>query len=185
MKKIATIHERDIFPEKQPVEGIEYIDRVTGKAIVFDKENKVALVGNKLNNFLLLPGGGIDDGENIQTGIARECLEEIGYTINILDEIGCVDDYRPREKKHCISYCYTARVSGDKGDIKHTENEVGIGMYTKWVTLEEALGIFKKQKLELESGKVAFYNTGFNIVRDLLFLEETEIMILGQVGAVN
>ena len=122
----------------------------------------------------MLPGGGIDDGEDIQTGIIRECLEEIGCVVNILDEVGRIDDYRPRDKKHCISYCYTVRVIGNKGDTKHTENEAGIGMYTKWVTIKEALDIFKKQKLELESGKVTFYNTGFNIVRDFLFLEEAK-----------
>lgn len=174
MKKIATLHEKDIYPEKKLAESIEYSDRITGKAIVLDRENNIALVGNKLNEFLLLPGGGIDDGENIQTGIERECLEEIGYVVNILDEIGCIDDYRPRDKKHCISYCCTARIIGNKGDTKHTENETRIGMYTKWATLEEALDIFKRQKLELESGRVAFYNTGFNIVRDLLFLEEAK-----------
>jgi ADP-ribose pyrophosphatase YjhB (NUDIX family) len=175
MKKIATLHEKDVYPEKKSDEGIEYSDRATGKAIVLDGENKVALVGNKQNKFLLLPGGGIDDGEDIQTGIVRECLEEIGCVVNILDEVGCIDDYRPRDKKHCINYCYTARVIGNKGDPKHTENETAVGMYTKWVTLEDALDIFKRQKLELESGKVAFYNTGFNIIRDLLFLEETKI----------
>ncbi len=174
MKKITTLHERDIYPEKQFIENVEHSDRATGKAIVLDEENKIALVGNKQNEFLLLPGGGIDDGEDIQTGIIRECLEEIGCVVNILGEIGCIDDYRPRDKKHCISYCYTVRVIGIKGYPKHTENEIKIGMYTKWVTLEEALNIFKKQKLELESGKVTFYNTGFNIIRDLLFLEEAK-----------
>lgn len=174
MKKIATLHEKDIYPEKQSDESIEYSERITGKAIVLDTGNNIALIGNRQNEFLLLPGGGIDASENLQTGIIRECLEETGYSVNILDEVGCIDDYRPREKKHCISYCYTARVIGDKGDTKHTENEAGIGMYTKWVTLEEASDIFKKQKLELDSGKVAFYNTGFNIVRDFLFLEEAK-----------
>lgn len=176
MKKIATLYEKDIYPEKQSDEHIEYSDRATGKVIVLDEENNVALVGNKQNHFLLLPGGGIDDGEDIQTGIIRECLEEVGCKVNILNEIGCIDDYRPRDKKHCISYCYTARVVGEKGYPKYTEDETGIGMYTKWVTLDKALEIFKEQKLELESGNVTFYNTGFNIVRDLLFLEEAKNM---------
>jgi len=174
MKKITTLYEKDIYPSKQSAESIEYADRITGKAIILDAGNNIALVGNKLNEFLLLPGGGVDDGEDIQSGIVRECLEETGYAVNILDEVGYIDDYRPRDKKHCISYCYTARVIGDKGNTNHTENEAGIGMYTKWVTLEEAFSIFKKQKLELESDKVSFYNTGFNIVRDLLFLEEAK-----------
>ncbi|MHB8651521.1 MAG: NUDIX domain-containing protein [Minisyncoccota bacterium] len=172
MKKLATLYEKDIYPKKQVHEGTEYADRITGKAIIFDKENKIALVGNKQNEFLLLPGGGIRNDEDTKTGTIRECLEETGCAVNILIEVGCVDDYRPRDKKHCISYGYVAQVIGSKGYPSYTKNETEIGMYTKWVTFKEALDVFKKQKLELESGRVTFYNTGFNIVRDFLFLEE-------------
>lgn len=172
MKKIATIFEKDVYPERVVSEGIEYSDRETGKAIVLNDENKIALVGNEQNHFLQLPGGGIDAGEDIKSGIIRECLEETGFTAKIIDEVGCIDDYRSRDKKHCINYCYTVEVDGAKSDTKHTEDEANIGMYAKWVTIEEALGIFRRQKKELDDGKVTFYNTGFNIVRDLLFLEE-------------
>ncbi|OGZ03800.1 MAG: hypothetical protein A2648_02490 [Candidatus Lloydbacteria bacterium RIFCSPHIGHO2_01_FULL_41_20] len=78
MKKITTLHEKDIYPKKQ-------------------------------------------SDENIQTGIIRECLEEVGCVVSILDEVGCIDDYRPRDKKHCISYCYTARILGGKGNPKYTK----------------------------------------------------------------
>jgi len=175
MKKITTIYEKDIYPEKKTVKNTEYSNRVTGKAIVLDNENKIALVGNKQNEFLQLPGGGIDLSEDVREGVIRECLEEIGCTVIILDEVGRIDDYRSRDKKHCINYCYIVKVLGIKGNPKYTKRELEIGMYTKWVTLEEALDIFKKQKKELETGRIAFYNTGFNIVRDLLFLENAEV----------
>lgn len=177
MKKIATIYEKEIFPEKDSPKNIDYVDRITGKAIVLDDKNMIALVGNKQNEFLQFPGGGIDNKENIEEGVIRECLEEIGFKVTILSEVGYIDDFRPRDKKHCINYCYIVRVLGEKIDTKHTKDEANIGMYTKWVTLEEALKIFRKQKKELEEGRVTFYNTGFNIARDLLFLEDAEANI--------
>jgi len=175
MKKIATIYEKDVYPNKIVDESIKYSDRITGKAIAINDKNQIALVGNKQNEFLQLPGGGIDEGEDIKMGIIRECLEEIGYTVIILEEIGCIDDYRPRDKKHCINYCYRVKVSDQGGNFKHTQDESSIGMYTKWVDLKEAFDIFGKQKEELEAGKVTFYNTGFNILRDFLFLNEMKV----------
>jgi len=171
MKTIAIIHENDIYPEKDISQNIEYSDRVTGKVFVLDDKNNLALVGNNQNEFLQLPGGGIDASENIIDGIIRECLEEIGCTVTIVREVARIDDFRPRDAKHCINYCYVAKVLGNKLIPKHTTDEAKIGMYTTWVSITEVTKIFQKQKRWLNAGKVSFYNTGFNIARDLLFLE--------------
>ena len=171
MKNICTIHENDVYPYKK-TEPVEYEGRLTVKAIVLDSEEKIGLIGNKQNSFLQLPGGGIDANEDIQEGLKRECAEEIGCLVEILSEIGCIDDYRPRDKKHCINYCYVVKVIGEKGAPNYTEKEAGIGMYTKWVSAQEAKNIFEKQKQDLENGLVTFYNTGFNILRDYLFLKQ-------------
>ncbi len=171
MNKITTIHQKDIFPEMIEDLNIDYTDRNTGKAIMIDNEGKIGLVGNKQNIFLQLPGGGIDDGENIGDGIIRECLEETGCTVTLKSEVGIIDDYRPRDKKHCINFCYIVYVV-NKGEVSHTEDESNIGMYTKWVDIRTAIDTFKKQEKDLKEGKVTFYNTGFNILRDLKFFEE-------------
>jgi len=176
VKKIATIHEKDVFPDKIESDDIQYSDRNTGKAIIINNGNMIALIGNKQNDYMLLPGGGIDENEDLQTGVVRECLEEVGYTVSIADEVGVIDDYRPRDKKHCISYCYIAKVTGGDGIPKYTKDESEVGMYIKWVDPKEALDIFKRQKADLDKGKVIFYNTGFNILRDLMFLEEAIVL---------
>lgn len=169
MKKICTICESDVFPDRK-TDQVEYEDRITVKAIVLDYEGKIGLVGNKQNNFLQLPGGGIDAEEDIKVGLKRECLEEIGCSVDIISEIGCIDDYRARDKKHCINHCYVVKVMGEKGTPNYTEKEAEIGMYTKWVTTQEAMNLFERQKQLLEKRLVTFYNTGFNILRDYNFL---------------
>jgi len=123
MKPLATFTQKDIFPEKEEQKNIIYEDRPTGKAIVFNCKNKIALVGNKVNSFYLLPGGGINEGETIENGVIRECLEEIGYCVELIDKIGTTEDYRARDKKHCINYCYTAKLFGEKRKVQLTEDE--------------------------------------------------------------
>jgi ADP-ribose pyrophosphatase YjhB (NUDIX family) len=171
MKSIATIYQKDVFPDMAEAPGVEYLDRNTGKAIVLDVDGNMALVGNSQNTVLQMPGGGIDEGEAIDEGVIRECREEIGCVVELKSEVGVVDDYRPRDKRHCISFCYTATVLGQKGTVSYTENEDSIGMYVVWIDPKKALNVFKKQEKDLRDGKIGFYNTGFNILRDLMFLK--------------
>lgn len=172
MKKIHTINENDVYPNKKS-EEVTFEDRLTVKAIVLDLDGKIGLVGNKQNDFFQLPGGGVDKTENLIEGLKRECLEEIGCFISDIKEVGCIDDYRPRDKKHCINYCYIVKVFKEKGVANYTEEEKKIGMYTKWVSPQEAMSIFEKQKQDLQNGLVTFYNTGFNILRDYYFLKQS------------
>ena len=172
IKTLAILRQKDVFPLQEEQKNIVYKDRLTGKAIVFDYENNVALIGNRMNPFYLLPGGGIAENESVENGIIRECFEEIGCNIELVDRVGIIEDYRTRDRKHCINYCYTAKIVGEKGKPRRIDNEIEIGMHTKWIDPKEALELFKKQKTLLDEGKIIFYNTSFNILRDLIFLEE-------------
>jgi ADP-ribose pyrophosphatase YjhB (NUDIX family) len=173
MKKLGTFTQYDVFPEKEDTrKKIIFENRITGKAIIFDDENNIALVGNRVNSFFLLPGGGVDDNESVENGIIRECLEEVGCKVELKEVIGIIDDYRNRDKKHCINYCYSARVVGKKGELALTEEEEKNGLHVIWVSLDEAIKILEKQVGQLKNGEVTFYNTGFNILRDHLFLKE-------------
>jgi len=174
MQLIAIFKQKDVFPEKEEQKNIVFEDRLTGKAIVFDNKNNVALVGNRVNSFYLLPGGGIDAGESIESGIVRECLEEIGCHVKIIDKIGVTEDYRNRDKKHCINHCYTAKLVGKKGEVQLTDDEKKNGMYVAWFPLNEAVMVLKKEVEQLKKGEVKFYNTGFNILRDYLFLDKAQ-----------
>ena len=168
MRNLGTLTQKDIFPEKEDdKEKINFEDRITGKAIVFDEDDNIALVGNKVNSFYLLPGGGIDHGESIESGIIRESLEETGCNVKL----------KNRDKKHCINYCYTTKLVGKKGELTLTEDEERNGLHVIWVSLDEAIKILEKEVEQLRRGEVAFYNTGFNILRDHLFLREVKRLL--------
>jgi len=178
MKNLGTFTQADVFPKKEDGrEKIDFEDRITGKAIVFDDDNNIALVGNKMNPFYLLPGGGIDLSESVKSGIIRECLEEIGCNVELKEAIGIIDDYRNRAKKHCINYCYTAKLVGEKGELTLTEDEKRNGLHVIWVSLDRAITTLEKEVEQLKRGEVIFYNTGFNILRDYLYLKEVKKLL--------
>jgi len=175
MNPLAIFHEKDVFPNKgTDVADVDFEDRRTGKAVVFDQEGNVALVGNKVNSFQLLPGGGIHENESVEEGIIRECLEEIGCVVELEQNLGIVEDFRTRDKKHCINYCYTANLVGEKGNPVLTEDETKNGMHVIWLPLNKAIEKLREETEQLKRGEVLFYNTGFNILRDFIYLEEAQ-----------
>lgn len=179
MEHLATVYEKDVYPSREVSVETVYQDRITGKAIVCDVEGKIALVGNAQNSILQLPGGGVDPDEDLREGVIRECREEIGCKVVIQAEVGMIDDYRSRDGKHCLNYCYVTSVVGEKGMPEYTAEEAAIGMYTKWVSAAEALEFFESQRNQLERGEITFYNTGFNILRDYLFLQQAMPILNG------
>lgn len=170
-KKLMTLYDKDIFPNTPDTNNIEWKDRPTGKVVLFNGDGKLALIGNRINTFFLLPGGGIDEGESILDGINRECKEETGCTIKILHPLGVTEDFRLRDKKHFINYGYSARVISC-GSKKNTPNELDIGAYIIWVSLAEAIELFKTQEKRVRDGETKFYNTCFNTIRDSFFVQQ-------------
>jgi 8-oxo-dGTP diphosphatase len=168
-----TLRDADIFSEAGVASQVEWKDRPTGKVVLFNEENEIALIGNTVNDFLLLPGGGIEENESILQGVKRECREETGYEIEIIDELGVTEDFRERDGRHCISYGYTAKVIS-RGDPDLTANEIDVGAYVKWLPFSEARSLFLKQEEAVKKGEVKFYNTCFNIFRDSLFIRLAE-----------
>lgn len=173
---LLVLRDKDVFINAMNTDNIVWKDRPTGKVVLFDDENRIALIGNKVNDFFLLPGGGIGTDEDIIKGLKRECREETGCEIEILQELGITEDFRARDSKHCISYGYTARVISC-GTITLTESEIDIGVYVKWVSLSDAHKIFAHQEEKVKQGAVRFYNTCFNIIRDSLFIRRAQEII--------
>lgn len=174
MKPLAIFYQRDVFPLMSETLSVEFEDRPTGKAVIFDENKHIALVGNKVNSFYLLPGGGVDKDESVKDAIIRECLEETGCNVELDKFLGVVEDYRNRDKKHCISYCYTASVVGKKEKLSLTPDEEKNGMHVIWIELNEAVRILDEEIDDLRKGKVKFYNTGYNILRDSILLKEAQ-----------
>lgn len=168
---LMTLRDKDIFPDSSDPTDMIWKDRRTGKVVLFDGDGRIALIGNKVSSFFMLPGGGIEEDESLIDGIRRECKEETGCEIEIQDFLGATEDFRLRESKHCISFGYSAKVVSC-GKPTLTKNETDIGVYVKWLSLSEAIGLLASQEQKVNAGEVKFYNTCFNAIRDSLFVHK-------------
>lgn len=101
MKLLKTIN-----PQNATAKEVEqYLVREAARAVVIDAAGQVGLLKVTKRKFYKLPGGGIEVGESQQTALKRECLEEIGCNIEILDEIGTIVEYRKMFQIKQILHC--------------------------------------------------------------------------------
>ena len=83
----------------------------------------------------------------------------------MIGEIGLVDEWRRFCALHQISYCYFARVAGEKGAPDFTESEISEGFEVAWLPYDEALDILKGSRAEQIEAK------GYMVPRDIAILK--------------
>jgi 8-oxo-dGTP pyrophosphatase MutT (NUDIX family) len=149
------------------------VTRKAARAVVFDPEGNVALLHVSNHHYYKLPGGGIEKGETALEGLRRECLEEIGCDIEVTGEVGRIIEYRHYPEEQDIdqeSFCYLAKVKGEKGQAHLEQGEIDEGFRQEWVSLQKAIELFKNSKPDSSDGP-------FITARDLKFIEEASRQI--------
>ncbi len=153
-------------------EAGKYPVREAARAVVVDKDGLVALLHVSTQNYYKLPGGGIDEGEDKIAALRRECQEEIGCDVEVLGEIGIITEYRKFETLKQISYCYFAKVKGEKNEPSLTEEEIKDGCEHIWLSYEKVMHIMADSKANTLEG------SAYIIPRDTIFLEAVKDLIL-------
>lgn len=155
-----------INPEQASEEEVKsYPVRNAARAVVFDNEKNVALLHVSKFGYYKLPGGGVEESEDIKTALQRECREEIGCEIEILGEIGSIVEYRKMFNIKQISYCYIAKLKGEKGVPNFDEGETEEGFKEVWMPYDKAM--------EAITQNIAsnFEASAYIVPRDIIFLE--------------
>ena len=140
--------------------------RVACRGIVINDDN-ILLVYSENNDVWMIPGGGIEEGEEETACVIREVSEETGC---VVEAGGCVlriDEYYENER--FISKYFLCNVVGQSA-IRLTEQEVKAGLVSKWVPIEEAIDIFAKhrQYAEEDEMKRGIYQREYLALRRIL-----------------
>jgi 8-oxo-dGTP diphosphatase len=171
IKLLATIKDKDVFPDKKFGVINIWQPRPTVKIIALNEKNQLALITNRIISFYTLPGGGIDGDETIEQAAGREADEEINYLIDDIKIIGRTKEFRGRDKKEYDTYCVSAKTTQPSNKDTRTENEKDLDIRVEWFDLNQAFDILKTQEEKIKAGKVQFYHTSFDVVRDKIFIE--------------
>ncbi len=135
---ILTLDQHDLGL-REPTDGPIEFTREAARAVLINNEGKVAIMNFTVTGSYKLPGGGVDDGEDIETALHREIREETGYKITAIKPIGRIEENRYFCNMHQISWCFMARVADFVGtDL--TEKEATEGMNLQWAkSFDEAI----------------------------------------------
>ncbi|NCS97152.1 MAG: NUDIX domain-containing protein [Candidatus Pacebacteria bacterium] len=164
MKLLATLN-----PQHATIMEISsYILREAARTVVFDVEKNIAILHVTTENYYKLPGGGIEDSESKIMALKRECIEEIGCEIEVIDEIGMIIEQRKMWNMKQISYCYLSRVKGEKKEAEFTQEERDDGFELLWLPFEQALSLISTNVAQNQEGG------SYIVPRDTLFLEAAE-----------
>lgn len=134
MKQIKLINVENVSED----EAAKYKAREAVRAVVFDDKKMIGVIHSTKKHYYTLPGGGIEEGETKISALKRECKEEIGCDVKIIKELGSTLEYQKHYKLRQTSYCYLAKVVGQKGVSSLTDYEIERGFETVWLTFEDA-----------------------------------------------
>lgn len=165
MKTLREIRHSEIVPGAADKNPVNFSERYAARAIVADKNGRIALLHVGKYNYHKLPGGGVEPGENIERALERELLEEVGCQAEVTGELGEIIEYRDEWNQKQTSYCYLARQIGEAGQPDFTEKELSEGFAAVWTeNVTDAIQLLEQDIPEDYGGK-------FIVTRDLTFLK--------------
>ena len=112
--------------------------RTACRSIVI-RDHKLLLSYETATGQWMLPGGGLEAGEDEQECCIRETAEETGYRIRVSDCVLEIDEYY--EDFKWVNRYFFGEVTG-QAPVRLTEREKEVGMEPRWLPLDEIIGIF-------------------------------------------
>ena len=120
------------------------------RAIVTDSEGWYYFVRARRDDafgnvsFIETSGGGVEAGEDLETALRRELMEELGAEVDILCKIGIVSDYYNLIHRHNINHYYLCRAKSF-GERHLTADEIEkFHLFTLKLTYEEAVSEYER-----------------------------------------
>lgn len=170
MTTLKTIYQREFDTDAPEVDRTSFKHRRAARAVVTDGKGGVALLFASKRGYYKLPGGGVEDGEDIAMALGRELQEEIGCKAHVTGELGKIVEYRDFWEMQQTSFCYLATLDGKKGRPDFTEEEKADGFEVAWMpSLQTAI-----DRLEAVQPPANDLDVHFMRLRDLTFLRAAQ-----------
>ncbi|CAM2900012.1 NUDIX hydrolase [Vibrio rarus] len=140
MRHLKTV----VHPQLTDLASLRIMQRRATRAIVLQGEVILLLYTERYHDYSL-PGGGVDEGEDLQAGLVRELEEETGArNIRNIQPFGVFEEYRPWYKDgadvmRMFSYCYTCSVDAQLGAPNFEDYEIKNGMQAVWINIHDAI----------------------------------------------
>jgi len=147
--------------------------RIVTRGIVINNKNEILFEEIKRDDIfgntshLELPGGGVNDGEDMSLACIREIEEECGLICQVDAEIGYVEDEYNLIHRHNIVYYYLLHVIGEC-ETRKEEYEKDLIVGTHFINIDKAISILEKPTSSIAT---LVYR------RDLLILKRVKLML--------
>lgn len=167
MKLIKELRDLGVTGKDVPKNKKDYWIRIAARAIILNSKGEIAILSTPKSHHYhhKLPGGGLEENEDVKKALIREIREETGCEIDIIKEVGEIIEYKNKDNLKQISYCFLAKVKGKIGKTNYTKAEKDAGYELEWMPINNVIKLF-------EDGKPVDYSAKFIQLRDYNFLIE-------------
>ena len=127
--------------------------RITARAIVKNQDGEYAVMYADKFKLHSLPGGGVEDSEDVLTALRREVYEETGCDCDEIQELGIVSENRASLDYTQINHYFVVSTNHTSRENHLTESEQANCTVVKWVTFEEAVRLINEQEFDRVQAK--------------------------------
>lgn len=120
--------------------------RKATRILIFNTQNKIALLHETVKNYHSLPGGQVEANETPLESAKRECLEETGFEINNIKFIGVVREVLSVKEILNDSYIFIAIKTQEQFKLSPQEDSEKNSIVV-WATPEEAITLIKNSNI--------------------------------------
>ena len=114
---IIEVTDKDFGIETKEIEKPRI--RYAARGIIYNNEDKIALLYKKNKNQYKLIGGGKENNEKIEETFIREVMEETGYSIDIKENLGVAVEKKSQDNFMQYSTIFVGKI------LKKEKSQVG------------------------------------------------------------